>query len=181
MRTFAWSRVSLPAPWDKKKGMNCLPNIDWISYHGHELRNGVFPEISINKGVTVLMVLALQMWILEPRGHPGRTMLAIWQPSNCCHSLRWVLRSLREEGCEITESVQFSSVAHSCATPWTAAHQASLFITSSQSLLKLMSIKSVMPSNHIILSCPLLLLPSIFPSVRVFSNELVLCIRWPKH
>ena len=67
------------------------------------------------------------------------------------------------------------------ATPWTAAHQASLSITNSRSLLKLMSIKSVMPSNHLILCHPLLLLPSIFPSIRVFSNESVLHIRWPKY
>ena len=65
-------------------------------------------------------------------------------------------------------------------TPWTAALQASLSITNSWSLLKLMSIESVMPSNHLILCRPLLLPPSIFPSVRVFSNESVLCIRWPK-
>ena len=64
------------------------------------------------------------------------------------------------------------------ATPWTAARQASLSITNSQSLLKLMSIELVMPSNHLILCCPLLLLPSI--SIRVFSNESVLHIRWPK-
>ena len=63
----------------------------------------------------------------------------------------------------------------------TVACQASLSITNSQSLLKLMSIESVMPSNHLILCCPLLLLPSIFPSIRVFSNESVLCIRWPKY
>ena len=66
-------------------------------------------------------------------------------------------------------------------TPWTAACQASLSITNSQSLLKLMSIESVMPSNHLILCRPLLLLPSIFPSIRVFSNESALCIRWPKY
>ena len=66
-------------------------------------------------------------------------------------------------------------------TPWTAACQASLSITNSQSLPKLMSIESVMPSNHLILCRPLLLLPSIFPSIGVFSNELVLCIRWPKY
>ena len=66
-------------------------------------------------------------------------------------------------------------------TPWTAACQASLSITNSQSLLKLMSIKSVMPSNHLILCHPLLLLPSIFPSIRGFSNESALCIRWPKY
>ena len=66
-------------------------------------------------------------------------------------------------------------------TPWTAAHQASLSITNSRSLLNLMSIESVMPSNHLILSYPLLLLPPIFPSMRVFSNESVLCIRWPRY
>ena len=67
------------------------------------------------------------------------------------------------------------------ATPWTAAHQASLSITNSQSLLKFMSIEMVMPSNNLILCCPLLFLPSIFPSIRVFSNESVLCIGWPKY
>ena len=66
-------------------------------------------------------------------------------------------------------------------TPWTAAHQASRSFTISQSLLKLMSIASVMPSNHLILCHPLLLLPLVFPSIRVFSSELVLPIRWPKY
>ena len=81
-------------------------------------------------------------------------------------------------------SVQFSSVAQSCPTlcdPWTAACQASLSITNSRSLLKLMSIELVMPSNHLILCQPLFLLPSVFPSIRVFSNESVLRIRWPKY
>ena len=67
------------------------------------------------------------------------------------------------------------------ATPWTVAHQVSLSITNSQSLLKLMSIELVMPSNHLILRRPLLLLPSIFPSIRVFSNELALCVKRPKY
>jgi len=66
-------------------------------------------------------------------------------------------------------------------TPWTAAYKASLSITNSQSLRKLMSMESMMPSNHLILCCPLLLLPSIFPSIRVFSSESVLYIRWPKY
>ena len=66
-------------------------------------------------------------------------------------------------------------------TSWTAAHQASLSFTNSQSLLKLMFIKSAMPSNHLILCCPLLLPPSIFASIRVLSNELALPIRWPKY
>ena len=67
------------------------------------------------------------------------------------------------------------------ATPWTAAHQASLSFTISKSLLNFMSIQSLMPSNHLILCCPLLLPPSIFPSIRVFSNESAPCIRWPKY
>ena len=78
-------------------------------------------------------------------------------------------------------SVQLLSCVRLFAITWTAAHQASLSITNSRSLLKLMSIESVMPSNHLILYCHLLLLPSIFPSIRVFSNESVLCIRWPKY
>ena len=83
-------------------------------------------------------------------------------------------------------SVQFSSVqslsrVRLFATPWTVAHQASLSITNSWSLLRFMSIESVMPSNHLILCCPLLLLPSIFPRIRIFSNQSALHIRWPKY
>ena len=79
-------------------------------------------------------------------------------------------------------SVQFScSVMSDSVTPWTAVCQASLSITNSWNLLKLMSIESVMPSNHLILCCPLLLSPSIFPSIRVFSSESALHIRWPKY
>ena len=77
--------------------------------------------------------------------------------------------------------VQSLSHVRLFATPWTAAPQASLSFFISLSLLKLMSIGLVMPSNHLILGCPLLLLPSIFPSIRVFSNELALHIRWPKY
>ena len=78
-------------------------------------------------------------------------------------------------------SVQSLSRMRLFATPWTTAHQASLSITNSPSLLKLMSIESVMPSNHLIFCHPLLLLPSTFPSIRVFSNKSVLSIRWPKY
>ena len=78
-------------------------------------------------------------------------------------------------------SVQLLSCVRLFATAWIAARQASLSITNSRSLLKLMSIKSVMPSNHIILCHPLLLPPSIFPSIRVFSNESAFHIRWPKY
>ena len=87
---------------------------------------------------------------------------------------------------EIKIKIQFSSIqslgrVQLFVTPWTAARQASLPITSSQSLPKLMSIESVMPSNHLICCWPLLLLPSIFPSIRVFSNESAIHIRWPKY
>ena len=81
----------------------------------------------------------------------------------------------------IFSSVQSLSRVWLFATPWTAACQASLYITNSRSLPKLISIESVMPSKHLILCHPLLLLPSIFPSIRVFSNESVLRIRWPKY
>ena len=95
-------------------------------------------------------------------------------------------RLLHSEGNRRQNDNQFSSVQLlSCVplfvTPWTAAHQASMSITNSQSLLKFMSIESVMPSNHLILCHLLLVLPSIFPSIRVFSNESVLRISWPKY
>ena len=81
----------------------------------------------------------------------------------------------------IISSTQSLSRVQLFAKPWIAAHQASLSITNSQSLPKLMSTKLGMPSNHLILCQPFLLLPSIFPSIRVFSNESALCIRWPKY
>ena len=89
--------------------------------------------------------------------------------ANCCDysTLRMIVQLLSH--------VQFF------VTPWTAACQAFLSITNSRSLLKLMSVESVRPSNHLILCCPLLLPPSIFPSIRVFFNESALCIRWPKY
>ena len=97
----------------------------------------------------------------------------------------WILsrpRKLQSLCLLIVLSVQLLlSCVRLFATPWTAAHQASLFITNSQSLLRLMSIESVMPFNHLILCHPLLLLPSIFPSIRIFSNESALHIRWPKY
>ena len=81
----------------------------------------------------------------------------------------------------LISSVQSLSRVRLFVTPWTAAHQASMSITNSQSLLKLMPIESVMPSNHLIFCRPLLFPPSIFPRIRVFSNESVLHIRWPKY
>ena len=81
----------------------------------------------------------------------------------------------------LVQSIQSLSHVQLFATPWTAACQPSLSITNSQSLFKLMCIESVMPFNHLILCCPLLLPPSLFPSIRVFSNESALHIRWPKY
>ena len=95
--------------------------------------------------------------------------------------LCWVLPYYSWNQILVNESVQLLSRAQLFVTPWTAALQASLSITNFQSLLKLMSIESVMPSNHLILCCSLLLPSSVFPSIRGFSNESVLCIRWPKY
>ena len=96
-----------------------------------------------------------------------------------CHGKPFLLNLcfLKEYGL----SVQLFSHVRLFATPWAAAHQASPSITNSQRLLKLTSIESVMPSNHLILCYPLLLLPSIFPSIRVFSSDSVLCISWSKY
>ena len=115
-----------------------------------------------------------------------------FHPSSLAWKIPWTkeLGGLQSVGSQrvghdwATKHTQFNSVAQSSPTLcdlWTAACLASLSITNSQGLLKLMYIASVMPSSHLILCCPLHLLPSIFPSIRVFSNESVLCIRWPKY
>ena len=92
-----------------------------------------------------------------------------------------VTKSQAQLSDEHFSSVQSLNHVWLFATPWTAAHQASVSITNSQSSLKLMSFELVMPTNHLIFCCPLVLLPSVFPSIRVFSNESVLHIRWPKY
>ena len=114
--------------------------------------------------------------------------MSFWQDKKLInHDIFRRQKTVQQENEKFTVShIQVSSVQPlSCVqlfvTPWTAALQASLSITNSQSLLKLKSIDSVMPSNHLILCRPLLLLPSIFPSIRVFSKESVLPIRWPKY
>ena len=104
----------------------------------------------------------------QTTGAPGATARVSW-------FIPWEGKSTKWFG-----SVQSLSRVRLFATLWTAAHQASLSITNSQSSPKLMSTESVMPSSHLILCCPLLLLPSDFPSIRVFSNESALCMRWPK-
>ena len=90
-----------------------------------------------------------------------------------------LFKSINMSACSVS-SVQSLNYVRLFVTPWTAAYQGSLSIINSWSLLKLMSIQWVMPSNHLFLCHPLLLLPSIFPSIKVFSNKLPLCIRWPK-
>ena len=101
----------------------------------------------------------------------------------CSHAGRNVSEDYRKDSVVYINIVvvQLLSCVQFFATPWMAAHQASLSFTFSKSLLKLMSTESVMPSNHLILCHPLLLQPSIFSGIRVFSNELVLCIRWSKY
>ena len=96
------------------------------------------------------------------------------------HISVWTSKELRAQGPQVAQfsSVQSLSRVQLFATPWIAAHQASLSITSSQSSLILLSVESVMPSSHLILCRPLLLLPPIPPSIRVFSNESTLCMRW---
>ena len=103
-----------------------------------------------------------------------RLTISFWL-SNLCLSRNW------SNLCKLFSSVQSFSCVRLFATPRTAAHQASLSITNSRSLLKLMSIESVMRSNHFILCRPLLLLPSIFPSIRVFSSESALHVKWPQY
>ena len=103
-----------------------------------------------------------------------------WQPRESGHSQTHV-RQIDLRLKKRFSSVQSLSHVWLFATPWTAAHQASLSITNSQSLLKLMSNQSVMPSNYLTLCCPLFFPPSIFPSIRVFSSESILRIRWPNY
>ena len=111
----------------------------------------------------------------------------MWLQEEACSGnliLKWDQQGQRPQSLfsqSVSQSVQSLSRVRLFATPWIAARQASLSVTNSQSLLKLMSIESVMPSTHLILYRPLLLLPPIPPSIRVFSNESTLRMRWPKY
>ena len=118
------------------------------------------------------------LWIwdpMTPSAHHQPLSWKLWDP----HPKAYLI-SIGKELKEGFSSVQLLSRVRLFAIPWTTARQASLSITNSWSLLKVMSIELVMPSSHLILCYPLLLLPSIFPSIRVFLNESALCIRWPK-
>ena len=115
-------------------------------------------------------------WRIPGMGEPG----GLPSMGSCRVGHDWSYSAAAAEE-PVPTAVQSLSCVRLFANPWTAARQASLSITNSQSLLKLMFVESVMPFNHLILCHPLLLLPSIFPSIRVFSNESVLYIRWPKY
>ena len=138
------------------------------------------------QGVLGCQVLGLKLWVnfcklCELLEIQFFCMYLSSIPNNLCWKDYPVLIECSWLPCQLFNSVQVLSRVWFFVTPWTAMHQASLSITNSQSLPKLMSIELVMPPNHLILCRPLLLLPSILPNSRVFSNESALCIRWPKY
>ena len=125
----------------------------------------------------LLLCFSIELYFISPQDRPG-TYFITWQSHMQVASLPW--HNHIKIWLEFLDSVQFRQSCPTFVAPWTAMCQASLSITSSQTLLKLMSIESVMPSNHLIHCGPLLLLPSIFPSISVFSSESTLHMRWPK-
>ena len=164
-----------------------------VAVHGHLIvvASLVAQHGFLETQVSVVVAHGLSSWRSQALEHRCMGLVALWhvgilpnQAGNPC-LLHWQVNSLPlshlGSPLEGISSVQFLTHIRLFATPWTAARQASLSITNSQSLLKLMSSESVMPSNHLIFCCPLLLPPSIFPSIRVFSNESVLRIKWPKY
>ena len=148
--------------------------------------DGIMDSMDVTLGELLELVMDREAWRVAIHGvAKSRTWLSQWTELNWGTELNWSCINLfinisLTVGC-FCQSVQLISHVLLFETPWTAAHQTSLSISNSQSLIKLISIKSVMPSNHLILCHPLLLLPTTFPSIRVFSNESVLCIRWPKY
>ena len=142
-------------------------------------------QICVNRDVLIDMVNWSQIMFKVEQSyfHPFRNFSKLLSCIFLFYGFKNVLDLilLKREYIWYIISVQSLSCVQLFATPWTAACQASLSITSSWSLLRVMSIESVMPYNHLILCCPLLLPPSVFPSIRVFSNEWVLRIRWPKY
>ena len=156
-----WNFQSHPhLPSEREEGLE----VEWTITNGHYLINHAY--------------------VMEPSAGGGGGWNDLEERVQCRYTrgnVRIVVLSEREWTFHQLSSVQLLSHVRLFATSWISAHQASLSITNSQSPPKPMSIVSVMPSNHLILCCPLLLLPSILPSIRVFSNESALCIRWPKY
>ena len=166
----------LICPWDspgKNTGVGC-----------QDLLQGIFLTQGSNPCLLHLLHWQVSSLPLVP---PEKPNVNTWVLKSEGRSVSQIEETVEETGdIQSLSSVQFSSLqllshVRLFATPWTAACQASLSITNSRSLPKLMSIESVMPSSHLILCHPLHLLPSIFPSIRVFSNESALHIRWPKY
>ena len=153
----------------QERVQRCLKNLNIVIQLKHSRSNGLLLGIYTQKfddrGRNRYLYIHFSHSITHSSPYLETTYISIYGGIN------------KESGC----SVQLLSHVRLFVTIWTAACQASLSITNSRSLLKLMSIESVMPSNHLILCRPLLLLPSIFPSIRVFSSESALCIRWPKY
>ena len=132
-------------------------------------------KVRIVKAMVFPVVMyGCENWIIKKAEHRRIDAFKLW----CWRRLLRVPWTARRLNIVVVQSL---SCVRLFVTPWTAACQASLSITNSQSLLKLMSIESMMPSNHLILCCPLCLLPSLFPSIRVFFNQSALCTRWPKY
>ena len=154
---------SQPRDWTQVSSIAGGFFTSWVTMEAQEYWSGEpipSPGIFLTQGLNTYLLLLLQLQMgslpLEPPGKPPSVSVSI-------------------------SSVQLLSCVPLFATPWTAARQASLNITNSRNLLKLTFIDLVMPSNHLIFCRPLLLLPSIFPSIRGISYESVLCIRWPKY
>ena len=140
------------------------------SIHSNPLLHPITSNL-LPKTVCSTFLLSFRLWCIQ------RILNICWMPNTFLGTKDSEMNTYQSL---VISSVQSLSRVWLFVTPWTAARQASLSITNSWSLLKLMSIELVMPSNHLILCCPLLLPPSIFPSIRIFSNESVLHIRWPK-
>ena len=131
-----------------------------------------FPRISVISGIS-----KTQHDLTSYRNGEKNLYMYMYTHTYIVHVNLFIYKSLES----LISSVQFLNCVRLFATPWTAACHASLSITNSWNLLKLMYIESTMPFNHLILCCPLILLSSIFPSIRIFSNESALRIRWPKY
>ena len=131
-------------------------------------------------GLSYNIVIIVNNTILYTWKRLNGWILKVFSTPKNCNYMRWCV-NLPHCSNYFTLSVWLLSCVRLFVTPWTAAHQTSLSFTISQSLHKVMSLESVMPSQHLNICCSLFLLPSIFPSIRIFSNELAVCIMWPKY